>query len=315
MIKILITGGAGNVGGALARKMVQNPAYFVVIVDDLSTGSKSKLPSANYSNWTFVYCDVNNHQDLAEIMIANNFDFVFHYAAVVGVQRTLENPIKVLGDIDGIKNVLSLAKNTSVKRIFYSSSSEVYGEPVELPQHEETTPLNSRVPYAVVKNVGEAFFRSYKKSYDLNFTIFRFFNTYGPNQSVDFVVARFLEKALKNEDIGIYGDGSQTRTFCYVNDNVDTCIAILEKELEMNDVINIGGEVVVTILELAELIIEETNSSSKIIYLEPLEEGDMTRRQPDNTKMRKILGRPLLTIREGVKMMITDPVFLKNIGL
>ena len=315
MIKILITGGAGNVGGALARKMVQNPAYFVVIVDDLSTGDKAKLPSADYSNWTFVYCDVNNHQDLSEIMIANNFDYVFHYAAVVGVQRTLENPIKVLGDIDGIKNVLSLAKNTSVKRIFYSSSSEVYGEPVELPQHEETTPLNSRVPYAVVKNVGEAFFRSYKKSYDLNFTIFRFFNTYGPNQSVDFVVARFLEKALKNEDIGIYGNGSQTRTFCYVNDNVDTCIAILERELEMNDVINIGGEVVVTILELAELIIEETNSSSKIIYLEPLAEGDMTRRQPDNSKMRKILERPLLTIREGVKMMITDPVFLKNIGL
>jgi len=315
MIKILITGGAGNVGGALARKMVQNPAYFVVIVDDLSTGDKAKLPSADYSNWTFVYCDVNNHQDLSEIMIANNFDYVFHYAAVVGVQRTLENPIKVLGDIDGIKNVLSLAKNTSVKRIFYSSSSEVYGEPVELPQHEETTPLNSRVPYAVVKNVGEAFFRSYKKSYDLNFTIFRFFNTYGPNQSVDFVVARFLEKALKNEDIGVYGDGSQTRTFCYVNDNVDTCIAILERELEMNDVINIGGEVVVTILELAELIIEETNSSSKIIYLEPLAEGDMTRRQPDNSKMRKILGRPLLTIREGVKMMITDPVFLKNIGM
>ena len=82
----------------------------------------------------------------------------------------------------------------------------------------------------------------------------------------------------------------------------------------MNDVINIGGEVVVTILELAELIIEETNSSSKIIYLEPLEEGDMTRRQPDNSKMRKILGRPLLTIREGVKMMIADPIFLKNIG-
>ena len=315
MIKILVTGGAGNVGGALARKMVQNPAYYVVIVDDLSTGDKSKLPSADYSNWAFVYCDVNNHQDLSEIMIANNFDYVFHYAAVVGVQRTLENPIQVLGDIDGIKNVLSLAKNTSVKRIFYSSSSEVYGEPVELPQHEETTPLNSRVPYAVVKNVGEAFFRSYKKSYDLNFTIFRFFNTYGPNQSVDFVVARFLEKALKNEDISIYGDGSQTRTFCYVNDNVDTCITILEKELEMNDVINIGGEVVVTILELAKLIIEETNSSSKIIYLEPLEEGDMTRRQPDNSKMRKILGRPLLTIREGVKMMITDPVFLKNIGM
>lgn len=315
MIKILITGGAGNVGGALARKLVQNPAYHVVIVDDLSTGNKSKLPSADYSNWKFVYCDVNNHQDLSEIMIANNFDFVFHYAAVVGVQRTLENPIQVLGDIDGIKNVLSLAKNTSVKRIFYSSSSEVYGEPVELPQHEETTPLNSRVPYAVVKNVGEAFFRSYKKSYDLDFTIFRFFNTYGPNQSVDFVVARFLEKALKSEDISIYGDGSQTRTFCYVNDNVDTCVAILEKELEINDVINVGGEVVVTILDLAKMIIEETNSTSQIVYLPPLKEGDMTRRQPDNSKMKDILGRPLLTIREGVQMMIKDPVFLKNIGI
>lgn len=315
MTKILITGGAGNVGGALARKLVQNPDYYVVVVDNLSTGSKSKLPSKELKNWTFVFCDVNNHQDMSEIMIANKFDYVFHYAAVVGVQRTLENPIQVLGDIDGIKNVLSLAKNTSVKRIFYSSSSEVYGEPVELPQHEETTPLNSRVPYAVVKNVGEAFFRSYKKSYDLDFTIFRFFNTYGPNQSVDFVIARFLEKALKGEDITIYGDGSQTRTFCYVNDNVDACVSILENDLEINDVINIGGEVVVSILDLANMIIEETKSSSKIVYLPPLKEGDMTRRQPDNSKMKKILGRPLLTVKEGVRLMINDPVFLKNIGI
>ncbi len=315
MIKILVTGGAGNVGGALARKLVENPNYYVVIADNLSTGSKSKLPSDDYKNWSFVFCDVNKYEDISEIMLAHKFDYVFHYAAVVGVKRTQENPIQVLNDIDGIKNVLRLAKNTSAKRVFFSSSSEVYGEPVELPQHEETTPLNSRVPYAVVKNVGESFFRSYKKSFDLDFTIFRFFNTYGPNQSVDFVVAKFLAKALKNEDITIYGDGSQTRTFCYVEDNVDTCIRIFEEGHEINSVINVGGEVEVTIVELAKIIIDVVGSTSKLVFLPPLEEGDMTRRKPDNSKMKNILGRPLKTVEEGVKLMMNNPVFLKNIGL
>src|SRR5437588_12842334 len=121
----------------------------------------------------------------------------------------------VLDDIKGIQNVLHLAKNTGVKRVFFSSSSEVYGEPVEFPQNEFTTPLNSRLPYAVVKNVGEAFLRSYKQEFDLDYTIFRFFNTYGPKQSSDFVMTKFIKAALANDRITIYGDGSQTRTFCY----------------------------------------------------------------------------------------------------
>ncbi len=302
--KILVTGGAGNVGGALARKLVENDNYFVVIADNLSTGSREKLPSDEFKNWSFVFCDVNKYEDISEIMLSYKFDFVFHYAAVVGVKRTQENPIMVLDDIDGIKNVLKLSKNTSVKRAFFSSSSEVYGEPVELPQHEETTPLNSRVPYAVVKNVGESFFRSFKKQYGLDFTIFRFFNTYGPNQSKDFVVARFLDLALKNEPITIYGDGSQTRTFCYVDDNVDACVKIFEEQLEMNDVINIGGADEITILELAQLVIRLTNSKSEIVFLPPLPEGDMTRRMPDNSKMKNILNRPLISIEEGIVRMM-----------
>jgi UDP-glucuronate decarboxylase len=100
---------------------------------------------------------------------------VFHYAAVVGVQRTLDYPVSVLNDINGFKYLLDLCKNTGVKRVFFSSSSEVYGEPFEHPQNEQTTPLNSRLPYAVVKNVGESFLRSYKQEYDLDYTIFRFF--------------------------------------------------------------------------------------------------------------------------------------------
>ena len=304
MIKILITGGAGNVGGALARKLVENPNYFVVIVDNLSTGSTKKLPSKEFSNWTFVNCDVNNYTSISEIMLTNHFDYVFHYAAVVGVQRTQDNPIMVLNDIEGIKNVLQLSKNSSVKRVFFSSSSEVYGEPVELPQNEETTPLNSRVPYAIVKNVGESFFKSYFKSYDLPYTIFRFFNTYGPNQSEDFVIAKFLQAALKGEDITIYGDGLQTRTFCYVDDNINTCIKIFEDNLMLNDVINIGGAIEFTIKEVAQLIIDKTKSSSNIVHLPALKEGDMTRRMPDNSKMIKILQKDLIPLNQGIDLML-----------
>jgi UDP-glucuronate decarboxylase len=304
MTKILITGGAGNVGGALARKLVENPNYFVVIVDDLSTGSTSKLPSKEFSNWSFVNCDVNNYTSISEIMLTNHFDYVFHYAAVVGVQRTQDNPIMVLNDIEGIKNVLQLSKNSSVNRVFFSSSSEVYGEPVELPQNEETTPLNSRVPYAIVKNVGESFFKSYFKSYDLPYTIFRFFNTYGPNQSEDFVIAKFLKAALKGEDITIYGDGLQTRTFCYVDDNINTCIKILEDNLMLNDVINIGGAIEFTIKDVAQLIIDRTKSSSNIVHLPALKEGDMTRRMPDNSKMIKILQKDLIPLNQGIDLML-----------
>ena len=309
MSKILITGGAGNVGGALARKLVENKNYIVVIADNLLTGSKSKLPSKNYSNWKFVHCDVNNYKEISELMLVNQFDYVFHYAAVVGVKRTQEQPIAVLNDIEGIRNILQLSKNSSVKRVFYSSSSEVYGEPVELPQHEQTTPLNSRVPYAVVKNVGESFFRSYQKVYGLPYTIFRFFNTYGPNQSKDFVISKFLTAALKGDDITIYGDGSQTRTFCYVDDNINTCLKIFEENHMINDVINIGGAQEYKIIDVAKSIISLTGSSSKIIHLPPLPEGDMTRRMPDNSKMLNILNKQLISLEDGVKMMIDHPDF------
>ena len=311
MTKILITGGAGNVGGALARKLVESLNYFVVIVDNLSTGSITKLPSKKFSNWTFINCDVNNYTSISEIMLTNHFDYVFHYAALVGVKRTQENPIMVLNDIEGIKNILQLSKNSSVKRVFFSSSSEVYGEPVELPQNEDTTPLNSRVPYAVVKNVGEAFFKSFHKSYGLPFTIFRFFNTYGPNQSEDFVIAKFLRAALNGDDITIYGDGSQTRTFCYVDDNINTCIKIFEENLMLNDVINIGGALEFTIKEVAELIIKKTKSISKIIHLPALKEGDMTRRMPDNTKMLNILQKDLTTLEKGIDLMLKHPDYFQ----
>jgi len=303
------------VGSALVEKLISDSGNFVVVVDNLSTGFLSKLPSSNLNNWKFIKADVNSLSDISSVMLSHNFDYVFHFAAVVGVTRTQEHPIDVLNDIDGIKNILNLSKNSSVKHVYFASSSEVYGEPVELPQHEHRTPLNSRVPYAVVKNVGECFFRSYWQTFQLPYTIFRFFNTYGPNQSTDFVVAKFLDAAMKNKDIFIYGDGSQTRTFTYVEDTVQVCAKIFNESLLVNDVINIGNDEIMTVKDLAELTIRLTNSESKINYLAPLREGDMTRRQPDNRRMQEILNKKLINIEEGIKKMMVDKRFLKSIEL
>lgn len=304
---ILVTGGAGNIGSALVDRLVKTNDFHVLIMDNLLTGSKLKLPKSHLENWTFIKGDVNRKDDIAEVMLSRRFDYVYHYAAMVGVQRTQENPVSVLKDIDGIKNILDLSKNTGVKRVHYSSSSEVYGEPVHIPQNETHTPLNSRVPYAVVKNVGEAFLKSYHKEYGLNYSIFRFFNTYGPRQSRDFVISKFLAAALKDEPITIFGKGDQTRTFCYIDDNIDFTLKCLYDDLNVNGVVNVGSHEVINIADLAKLIIKMTDSKSEIINLPPLKDGDMKRRQPDNGKMKKVLGKDLISLEEGIGKMLEKP--------
>lgn len=307
---ILVTGGAGFIGSSLVEKLAGNPKNFVVIIDNFLTGTQDKIPVSKHDNIRFIRCDVNNYVDLSAVMMSHQFEYVFHYAAVVGVQRTLENPVLVLNDLNGFKNILELSKNSGVSRVFFSSSSEVYGEPVELPQNEETTPLNSRLPYAIVKNAGEAYLKSYYKEFGLSYTIFRFFNTFGPKQSKDFVISRFVSAALRNQDIVVNGDGRQTRTFCYVDDNVDACLNAFYKNEIVNDVANIGSEKEITINELAAKIIALTGSSSKIVFGPSLSEGDMTRRMPDTRKMQKLLDRPLTSLDEGLKRLLADTRYI-----
>jgi len=313
MAKILVTGGAGFIGSALAGKLLENPENFVVVVDNLGSGDIRKLPKAINGNFKFIKCDVNLREGISEIMTTFHFDYVFHFAALVGVLNTLKNPVKVLADLDGFKNILDLAKNTGVKRVYFSSSSEVYGEPVELPQNEETTPLNSRLPYAIVKNAGEAFLKSYYQEFGLEYTIFRFFNTYGPKQSKDFVISKFMQAALENKNITIYGNGLQTRTFCYITDNIEACVNTFYKNKFVNDVLNIGNDVETTIIDLAELVIKVAKSSSKIKFINPLKEGDMTRRQPDLVKMKKVFQKKHITLEEGLQKVLEKGLFeLKN---
>ncbi|HMU13687.1 MAG: NAD-dependent epimerase/dehydratase family protein [Bacteroidetes bacterium] len=310
MARILITGGAGFIPSELATRLAQDKGHEVLAVDNLLTGDIRKLPLGEHANLRFIKCDVNRFEDISSVVFAFLPEYVFHYAAVVGVKRTTDNPVMVLRDIDGIRNVLDLCKNTGVKRVFFSSSSEVYGEPVEIPQNERTTPLNSKLPYAIVKNIGEAFLRSYQREYGLEYTIFRFFNTYGPRQSKDFVVSKFIRAALKNEDITVYGDGRQTRTFCWVDDNIDACLAAFRRNEVINDVVNIGNDTETTVLELAQRIIALTGSKSRIVHLPPLEEGDMSRRMPDIARMRQLLGRELLPLDQGVQRILADTRFI-----
>lgn len=309
MMKILVTGGAGNVGSALVERLLSFEDTSVVVFDNLLTGSIHKLPPPSTPRYEFIQGDANRFEELAAVMRRTSFDYVFHYAAVVGVQRTIENPILVLEDINGFRNILDLSRDTGVKRVFFSSSSEVYGEAFEFPQNEKTTPLNSRLPYAVVKNVGEAFLRSYHQAFGLNYTILRFFNTYGPRQSEDFVIAKFIARALQGKNISVYGNGQQTRTFCYIDDNIDTTVRCLRDNLVVNDVMNVGSADEITILDLAKLVIQITGSSSKIEYLPPLKEGDMSRRKPDNTKMKAILGRDLISLEDGIRRTIKNRKF------
>ncbi|MBL7788695.1 MAG: NAD-dependent epimerase/dehydratase family protein [Chitinophagales bacterium] len=302
---ILVTGAAGQVGSCLVDRLIENPHNFVVAVDNFLTGKKENLPQNSPINYKFIVCDVNDKKQIGAVMTSFQFDYVFHYAAVVGVKRTIENPLWVLNDINGIEEILKLSVSTGVKRIYFSSSSEVYGEPFEHPQNEKTTPLNSRLPYAIVKNVAEAYIKSYQKEFGLDYTIFRFFNTYGPKQSNDFVVKKFLNLALKNEPITIYGDGSQSRTLCYIDDNIEATVNCLYQNLFINETINIGNSNEISILELAKFIIQKTNSKSEILHLPALEEGDMTRRCPDITNMKVAIGHELTDLNQGLDKILS----------
>ena len=160
--------------------------------------------------------------------------------------------------------------------------------------------------FIVIKNAGECFCKTYYQKYKLNFNIFRFFNTYGERQSDDFVISKFIYLAQKNQDIEIYGDGSQTRTFCYISDNIEATTSEKLSDTYNNKILNIGDDRVCEIQDVAKLIINLTDSKSQIVYIDPLNEGDMKRRQPDISNMKKILEKDLITLEKGLEKIILN---------
>lgn len=297
---ILFTGAAGFIGSHTVDRLLRE-GHFVAGVDNLLTGKMENLKDAlNSPNFRFVKGDIQRKKTLKELFKNYKFDYIFHYAAIVGVERTLQKGISVLNDIHNMEHICKFAAQNGVKRVLYSSSSEVYGDAINYPQNEDDTPLNARLPYAAVKSLSEVWLQTYAENYGFGYTIFRFFNTYGPRQSPDFVMSRFIMQALKGEPITIYGDGSQTRTFCYVEDNTNFTTSCLTNDETSNEIINVGSDTQITVRELAKLVKTLSKSESPINYLPARKKGDMKGRQPCIKKFMKWHPKPLVPLEEGI---------------
>ena len=302
-MNILITGGAGFVCSHLADKLHQK-GHDLILLDNLLTGNKNNISHLlSNKNVSFVEHDVQNH-----IQIEDDIDFIFHFASAASPIAYQENPVNTLkaGSI-GTINTLGLAK---VKKADYllASTSEVYGDPEISPQNEDywgnVNPNGERSMYDEAKRFAEAATATYSRTYNLNTKIVRIFNTYGPRMQLNDgrVVTNFIVQALKGEDITVYGDGSQTRSFSFVDDTVNGIIALMESS--HNDVFNIGNPNEISINELASKIIELTNSNSKLIN-KLLPQDDPKQRQPDITKAKSLLKwQPEVDLEVGLSKTI-----------
>lgn len=297
---ILVTGGAGFIGSHLCDELLILGAN-VVALDNLSTGKMENLGLAiKNPNFEFIEGDVNDLNLLKPIFEKHNFDYIFHYAAVLGVKRVMEQPLLVLDDIVGIKNILLLSKEFSIKKVIFSSSSEAYGTLNELPLREDNNKelsyqTHSTSLYALVKLMGEKIMKVYNDNYGVATCCLRFFNVFGPRQessAYGFVVGVFIEQALKGESPTIYGDGYQTRDFIYVKENIRFAIKALLTDATNGEVINIGLGRQTTILDLAQKIIHISQKDLKPVFI-----GDrgyeIKYRSPDVSKMQNLLGEKI----------------------
>jgi dTDP-glucose 4,6-dehydratase len=302
-LNILITGGAGFVCSHLADTLFEKN-HNLILLDNLLTGNKNNIEHLlDHKNVNFIQHDVQDHIDISE-----EIDFIFHFASAASPIAYQENPVNTLkaGSI-GTINTLGLAK---VKNAAYllASTSEIYGDPEVSPQSEEywgnVNPNGERSMYDEAKRFAEAATATYSRTYNLQTKVVRIFNTYGPRMQLNDgrVVTNFIVQALKGEDITVYGDGSQTRSFSYVQDTVNGIISLMESE--HNDVFNIGNPTEITINELASKIIEITNSNSKLINKD-LPQDDPKQRKPDITKAKTLLNwEPKVKLEDGLTKTI-----------
>ena len=302
-MNIVITGGSGFVGSYLCEKLI-NDGHEIIVVDNLLTGSTENINHLMHNeNFSFIEHDVQNH-----IEIENKVDYVLHFASAASPKAYTEHPVNTLkaGSV-GTINTLGLAKKHDAEYLL-ASTSEVYGDPLISPQTEEywgnVNPNGERSMYDEAKRFAEAAVATYSRSYDLKTKIVRIFNTYGPRMQLNDgrVVTNFIVQALKNENITIYGDGSQTRSFSYVEDTVAGIISLMNSA--EYDVFNIGNPNEMTVGQLAEKIIELTDSTSEIKYLE-LPNDDPKQRKPDITKAKtKLNWEPKVNLEDGLTKTI-----------
>ena len=302
-MNIVITGGSGFVGSYLCEKLI-NDGHKIIVIDNLLTGSRENINDLlDNENFSFIEHDVQDH-----IEIEDKVDYVLHFASAASPKAYTEHPVNTLkaGSV-GTINTLGLAKKHSAEYLL-ASTSEVYGDPLISPQNEEywgnVNPNGERSMYDEAKRFAEAAVATYSRSYGLKTKIVRIFNTYGPRMQLNDgrVVTNFIVQALRNENITIYGDGTQTRSFSYVEDTVAGIISLMNST--EYDVFNIGNPNEMTVGQLAEKIIQLTDSTSEIKYLE-LPNDDPKQRKPDITKAKtKLNWEPKVNLDEGLSKTI-----------
>ena len=302
-MNILITGGAGFIGTHLVGKFIEKK-HKVIVIDNLLTGSEKNLEHFfDNENFKFIEFDVQNHIEVFE-----GLDYVLHLASPASPKAYAQHPINTLkaGSI-GTINTLGLAKAKNAKYLL-TSTSEIYGDPLVSPQPESywgnVNPNGTRSMYDEAKRFAEAAVSSYNRIYDLDTRILRLFNTYGPKMKINDgrVVTNFIYQAITGNDITIYGQGNQTRSFCYIDDTVSGILKAMESD--NSEVFNIGNPNEITILQLAEKIIELTNSKSEIKFVK-LPEDDPMQRKPDISKANnKLNWFPEVSLEDGLKKTI-----------
>ncbi len=296
--RVVVTGAAGFIGSHLSETLLDRD-YAVIGIDNLLTGDTANIATLVNRDFTFIKHDITNY-----IYIDGPVDFVLHWASPASPIDYLELPIPTLkvGAL-GTHKALGLAKAKGA-RFVIASTSEVYGDPLEHPQKEtywgNVNPVGPRGVYDEAKRFAEAMTMAYHRYHGVDTKIVRIFNTYGPRMRVNDgrAVPAFMSQALRNEDVTVFGDGSQTRSFTYITDLVDGIIRLmLSKE---NDPVNIGNPREMTIKEIAETIITMTGSTSRIVY-RPLPTDDPKIRQPDITRARTLLHwEPKVSLEEGL---------------
>jgi dTDP-glucose 4,6-dehydratase len=300
MGRIVVTGGAGFLGSHVCRALLDRGDE-VVCIDNVVTGRVDNIEHLfGRSGFTFVRHDVSQY-----IWVPGSVDAVMHLASPASPKDYLDMPIQTLkvGSL-GTHNTLGLAKAKDA-RYFLSSTSEVYGDPLVHPQSESywgnVNPIGPRGVYDEAKRFAEAMTMAYHRFHGIEVRIARIFNTHGPQMRPEDgrVVSNFLVQALQGKPLTVYGDGRQTRSFCYVDDTVRGFLLLLDSEL--NTPVNIGNPQEYTILELAELVLEITGSDSEIVF-EPLPVDDPTQRRPDITLARERLGwEPQVPVRQALE--------------